>query len=276
MRIGVCSWSLRPRDPSDLAGKVRATGLSLVQLALEPLRATVWSGMDTLRALEQEGIAVASAMMEMRGEDYSTLESIKRTGGVRPDEHWEANVAAARQNAVIARRLGANLVTLHAGFLPHEKQDPLRATMLKRLQALADIFARYDVRVALETGQETAETLLDVLGELERPAVGVNFDPANMILYGTGDPIEALRRLAPCVRQLHIKDALPTRRPGTWGTEVRVGTGGVDWAALFTVLREASFDGDLMIEREAGEDRIGDIAQAHELVERYVRGSACV
>ncbi|MEW6747209.1 MAG: TIM barrel protein [Planctomycetota bacterium] len=187
MRIGVCSWSLQPCDPHDLVDKIRATGLHLVQLALEPLRSTAWSGVETLEALEHAGVTAASAMMEMRGEDYSTLESIKLTGGVRPDAHWEWNFAAARQNTVIVRRLGVGLVTLHAGFLPHEREDPLRSTMIKRLQALVDIFARHDVKVALETGRESAKTLLDVLAELERPEVGVNFDPANMILYGTGE-----------------------------------------------------------------------------------------
>ena len=106
-----------------------------------------------------------------------------------------------------------------------------------------------------------------ITDELDRPDAGVNFDPANMILYGMGDPVDALRRLAPRVRQVHVKDARAARMPGTWGEEVRVGTGEVDWPAFFGVLRAGAPHVDLMIEREAGEDRVGDILRARELVE---------
>ena len=128
------------------------------------------------------------------------------------------------------------------------------------------------MRVALETGQEQADTLLGVLDELDRPDVGVNFDPANMVLYGMGDPVAALRRLAPRVAQCHIKDAVATETSGTWGAEVPVGEGNVNWPAFFVVLRDAGLICDLMIEREAGGDRPGDIRLAHERVKACLRG----
>src|SRR5207244_3794505 len=105
---------------------------------------------------------ILSGMMAMKGEDYSTLESIRRTGGVRPDEHWPENLAAAAANARIASALGMRLVTFHAGFLPDDRADPTRRAMLDRLRAIADAFAQRDIAVALETGQETAGTLAAV------------------------------------------------------------------------------------------------------------------
>ncbi|HIA27537.1 MAG TPA: hypothetical protein EYN79_05370, partial [Planctomycetes bacterium] len=87
------------------------------------------------------------------------------------------------------------------------------------------------VKLALETGQESAATLEGALEALGRSDVGVNFDPANMILYGMGNPVEALVRLAPRVAQIHIKDALASEVAGEWGSEVVVGTGEVDWQA---------------------------------------------
>jgi L-ribulose-5-phosphate 3-epimerase len=94
----------------------------------------------------------------------------------------------------------------------------------------------------------------------------VNFDPANMILYDKGNPIEALRLLGPWVCQVHIKDARRTKVPGTWGEEVVLGTGEVDWPAFFAALREAKFAGDCVIEREAGSQRVADIRTAKEVV----------
>ena len=122
--------------------------------------------------------------------------------------------------------------------------------------------------MGFETGQETAETLAAFLRQLNAPRVGVNFDPANMILYDKGDPIAALRTLGPWLKQCHIKDARRTRVPGTWGEEVAVGTGEVDWPAFVAQLTALGFTGDLCIEREAGEQRIEDIRAARLHLER--------
>jgi sugar phosphate isomerase/epimerase len=264
--LAVCSWSLQPTDHKDLATKVKASGLSRVQLALDPLRTGAWKEQITAAHLREQGIQVISGMMSTRGEDYSTLRSIERTGGVRSDEHWGENLLAAQANAALARRLELPLVTLHAGFLPHDPESPLRATMVTRLRQVLDALGAQGVDVGLETGQEDADTLLSVLDELGRMNAGVNFDPANMILYGKGDPVEALRRLAPHVRQIHIKDAIAATTRGEWGTEVPVGEGGVDWREFFAVVREADLDVGFVIERESGEQRIEDVRTAMRIV----------
>jgi len=207
-------------------------------------------------------------MMTMEGEDYTSLESIARTGGVRPDSTWPANRDAAIANADIAQRMELGLVTFHAGHLPESTDDPERATMIGRIGELVQIFGARGVRVGLETGQETAGTLASYLDDI--PGAGVNFDPANMVLYGMGDPHEALERLAPRVVQVHIKDATPAETPGAWGAEVRAGSGVVDWARFARILHERAPDVDLMIEREAGDSRVADIAAARALIQPLV------
>jgi L-ribulose-5-phosphate 3-epimerase len=265
-RIGVCSWSLQASSPAELAKRVTRCGVRAVQLALGPIRTPAWGFDATVDALRSAEIEILSGMMETVGEDYSSLEAIQRTGGVRPDEHWEANRATATDDARLAKRLGLDLITFHAGFLPEAPGDE-RRKLIERLREVVDRFADEGVRAAFETGQETASTLASFLDELDRPEAGVNFDPANMILYDEGDPIEALRQLAPWVRQIHIKDAMRTRTPGEWGAEVAAGTGEVDWPAFFSIVREVPLSGDLVIEREAGDDREGDIRIARELIE---------
>lgn len=245
---------------------VRACGLSAVQLALEPLRSGAWEETGAIEALKRAGVGIVSGMMETAGEDYSTLESIKRSGGVRPDEHWEENRIRASGVAAVAARLGLRLVTFHAGFLPHEPGDPLRARMVQRLRDVADVFAAAGITLGLETGQEDAATLVGVLDEVARPNVGVNFDPANMILYGMGDPVASVRTLLPRVVQAHAKDAIRAARPGEWGTEVPVGDGSVDWPEFLGLLRKAPQQPRLVIEREAGDRRIEDVKAAVEVL----------
>lgn len=250
--------------------QVRACGLSAVQLALDPIRTADWSLNDARSRLADAGISVLSGMMGTKGEDYSTLDSIRRTGGVRPSEHWAENLEAAEETAEIAHTLGLPLVTFHAGFLPHDRKDPERAVLLDRLGRLADVFAKSNASLAFETGQETAATLVEVLKDLDRPNLGVNFDPANMILYGMGDPVVALQTLLPWVRQTHIKDADAATSPGAWGSEVPVGRGQVRWRELFAVVRSAPRPFDLVIEREAGDRRIEDVRAAAGVVGSFI------
>lgn len=265
-RLGVCSWSLRPTSGEDLVATLQGLGVGKVQLALDPVIERPDDFGDAIPALRAAGIEPISGMLEAVGEDYSSLDSIKATGGVRPDEHWPATRARAGKVAELAGREGIPLVTMHAGFVPHDAGDPARTVVLDRLRELADLFAAEGVRLGLETGQETAGTLIDALDQLDHASVGVNFDPANMILYDMGDPIDAVRALAPRIVQVHAKDATRTREPGTWGAEVPVGTGDVDWAAFLPIVLGIRPEVNVMIEREAGDRRVADIATARDLL----------
>jgi sugar phosphate isomerase/epimerase len=242
-----------------------------MQLALDPLRECPEVWRETGSVCREQGIAIVSGMFGCVGEDYSTLESIRRTGGIAPDATWIENLKNIRLAAELAAGLGLKLVAFHAGFLPHEESDPDFAKMLDRLRAVAAVFEERNMVLGLETGQESASVLLGLLRKLDRPNVGVNFDPANMILYDTGNPVEAVRLLGPWVRQVHVKDARKTLTPGTWGEEVPVGTGQVDWPAFFAALREVNFQGYCVIEREAGNQRAEDIRAAKAVLERAWR-----
>lgn len=267
-RLGVCSWSLRPTGPAELVAAVAATGLAAVQLALKPfhgggiLGRGGWPLRETAQRLRDAGIALRSAMFATRGEDYSTLATIAATGGLASDELWPANLALARADARRCRQLGLSLVTFHAGVLPGPADAARHDLLLTRLGQVVDVFAGEGVAVGLETGQEEPRTLLDALARLARPSLGVNFDAANMLLYGAGEPDAALALLLPHVVQVHVKDSRPPRRPGEWGEEVVVGTGEVDWPALLDRLGQAGRPLDLLVEREAGEQRVEDVRAA--------------
>lgn len=263
--VAVCSWSLQAANSAELVDRVRATGARAVQLALTPIveKPDAWG--DVFDALAAAGIEVASGMLETVGEDYSTLDTIRVTGGVVPDATWPATRARAAEVAALAGARGISLVTFHAGFIPHEPGAE-REKLFGRLREIARLFAAQRARIAFETGQESAETLAHALDALGDPTIGVNFDPANMILYGMGDPVTAVRTLAPRIAQVHIKDALPTKVAGTWGSEVRAGTGAVDWTEFFAALSHVPATIRLAIEREAGDNRVGDIRAAVEML----------
>jgi L-ribulose-5-phosphate 3-epimerase len=256
--VGVCSWSLR-MDVPEVAAAMKDLGVQHVHLGIRPIVEDT-SG-KSFDAIESQGWTVTSTMIDFPQEDYSTLESIKVTGGVVPDEHWQRNHNLFLGAVIATARLGVKYLSTHAGFID-ESDEAYATKMWSRVRRLANIAADNGVILLLETGQETAQELRHFLEELDHASVGINFDPANMILYDKGDPVEAVRILSPWIRHLHVKDAVRTSRPGTWGSEVPWGDGQVGVQRFLDVLEEVGFDGAMAIEREAGDNRVGDIRLA--------------
>lgn len=272
-QFGICSWGTHAKTPAELASRIKELGLDKVQLHLQPVYNDPATWGDVQAVLRAQGIAIVSGMFGTKGENYTSPETIRLTGGFIPDQHWADNWQTVQETAKVAARMGLKLVSSHAGFLPDDAKDPSFDKLVDRLAQVAKCFGQAGVTLLFETGQETADTLWQFLSALDKKGAtntGVNFDPANMILYDKGDPIASLRKLMPRVRQVHIKDAIRTAKPGTWGTEVPIGEGQVDWKAFMRVLAEADFQGNLVIEREAGQDRVGDVRKAIERISKLM------
>jgi sugar phosphate isomerase/epimerase len=244
-----------------VADAMKKIGIDHVHLGVRPgLEA---KAEQFLAAVEKQQWTVSATMIDFPQEDYSTLESIKVTGGVGPDEYWEKNQELFLGATDLTVQLGVKYLTMHAGFID-ESDAAYAEKFYERIRSLADAAGEKNIMLLLETGQETAEELRHFMEELDHPAVGVNFDPANMILYDKGQPLEAVKVLAPWVKHIHIKDATRTKTSGTWGAEVPWGNGEVQTEAFLNTLAEIGFDGTLAIEREAGDDRFGDVKLAAE------------
>ncbi|MBI5819825.1 MAG: sugar phosphate isomerase/epimerase [Verrucomicrobia bacterium] len=258
--VAVCSWSLR----TDLAGVIRALHqleIDHVNLALRPVFAE--GGDAYLEGVRRQKWTISATTIGFPQEDYTSLESIRATGGILPDDCWPKNQQTVARAAEITAELGVRFLTMHVGFI--ESEDAAQARRVRdRLVSLADMAAQRGIMLLMETGQETAASLRELLEELNHPALGVNFDPANMILYDKGNPVEAVRTLGPWIKHVHIKDAVRTKQPGTWGTEVPWGDGEVGPEGFLKTLKEVGFAGVLAIEREAGNNRLGDIKLAAE------------
>jgi sugar phosphate isomerase/epimerase len=272
-KLAVCGWSLQPKTPADLVRDLETIGLKHVQLDLDPFRenAAVWGGAPAL--FKQHGIVPVSGMFRTVGEDYSSLEAIRVTGGIVPDATWEQNWSNAQVTVQNAVKLGLKFVMFHAGFLPHDPKDPNFAKLTGRVRQIARLFAAQGITLGCETGQESAAALKAFLEHLNEPNVAINFDPANMLLYGNGDPIAALRVVGQWVKSVHVKDAAVTKVPGTWGTELTVGTGEVNWKAFFATLAEIKFPGWLCFEREAENQRVADIKAGVQFVRKLLENT---
>ena len=266
-RLGVCSWSFRlPMDA--VAVEMKKMGLHNINLALQPFlegdarhgKAEDAGARTRVEARLASGEwRISATMISFSHEDYTTLDTIRKTGGIVPDQHWDADRALVEKAAKLTGEWKVPYMLMHAGFLD-ETDKVAFEKYLYRVKTLRDICAKENVQLILETGQETADDLARFMPLVD--GVGVNFDPANMILYNKGVPVDAVRKIAPWIRHMHVKDAKYTKTPGTWGEEVPWGDGEVNAPFLLKTLEDVGYKGMFAIEREGGDNRVSDIALA--------------
>ena len=208
-----------------------------------------------LAKLKDFGIEISAVFGGFEGESYADIPTVKRTIGLVPPETRAERTQEMKEIADFARVLGVDAVALHLGFLPEDPADPLYGEVTEVTRDICAHCKNNGQRLHLETGQESPDALLRFIGDTERDNLFINFDPANMILYGLGEPIAALRRVGHLVRSVHCKDAKWAARPGEeWGAEVPLGEGDVGMENFLRTLAELGYDGPLTIEREIPED----------------------
>jgi sugar phosphate isomerase/epimerase len=269
LAIGVCSWSLQVKSIPELKKLMGRLGCNVVQIACGDPHHADWEEGENLPAVaKQAGFQLTGAMLGFPGEDYTTPQTIQKTGGfgdpaTRPERLERFQWALKR-----TLDLGLQDLMLHAGFIP-EPGKPDRKPFLDTLAKVADLAKARNVTVSFETGQETADLLKQTLDELKCANLRINFDPANMLLYEKGDPIRAVELLGPYIRSVHVKDAIMTKVPGTWGDEVPLGQGQVNIKKFIATLKKVGYTGPLCIEREVGnqEERVRDIAHGIKYVQ---------
>jgi len=257
------------QDPVQTLAELTALGIHTGQLGL-PGDLDLTCAPQWRDALQTARFRVFTVCAAYHGESYADIPTVQRTVGFIPPatraERERRTLAASDFAAII----GAPGIATHIGFVPESRDDPDYQAVRDMVRRVCDHAASHRQTFALETGQEPARTLLAFLNDVDRPNLGINFDPANMILYGTGDPIDALKTLAPRVLTVHCKDG-DWPEPGVSGAlgkERALGEGAVGIGRFLAALRHIGYQGPLSIEREASDParRMKDIAAAIRLL----------
>ncbi|MEM9589367.1 MAG: sugar phosphate isomerase/epimerase family protein [Planctomycetota bacterium] len=227
---------------------------------------------ELLGQLESISVTCTAVFGGFDGESYADIPTVERTIGLVPLATRDSRLAEMIEIADFAKHLSCDTVALHLGVVPHDPGAEGYQGIVDVTRTLCDHCQSNQQFLHLETGQESAEGLLTFIDQVGRDNLKINFDPANMILYGTGEPIEALRKVGTHVRSVHCKDGKWSDQPGiTWGQEVPLGQGDVDIRQYLMTLKEIGYRGPLTIEREIPEDpkrQLDEIGQAIDLLTR--------
>lgn len=265
-KVGVCSWSLQVKNISELNGFTNKLGIQNVQIACgDPHHASWDEGDDMPIKAKNASFKLTGAMLGFPGEDYTSPQTIEKTGGFGDPATRPERLERFKWSLLKVQDLGVNDIMFHAGFIP-SMNDAGRKSFLQTLETVSTLANNIGVNVSFETGQESSELLFTTLKELDRSNLFVNFDPANMLLYDQGNPIEAVEMLGKYIRSVHLKDANRPKIKGQWGEEVVLGNGEVNIPLFLKTLKKIGYSGPMSIEREAGsqQDRFNDILQAVE------------
>ena len=270
LEVGVMFWA----GDNALATIQRAKGAGVRcgQLGIPPGMQLAGAASAWRAALEAEEFTLATVFAAYRGESYADIPTVQRTVGFIPPATRAEREARTLELSDFAAALGVASIACHIGFVPEDPSDPDYVAVREMVRRVADHAAGHGQSFALETGQEPAHVLLKFFEDVHRPNLRINFDPANLILYGSDEPIEALGLLGKHVITVHCKDGNwpPKDSPGALGTEMPLGQGEVRIDRFIAKLKEVGYKGPLCIEREIEDQaqKLRDIKMAIGLLER--------
>ena len=270
LEIGLMFWATE--NAAETLAAVKKFGIRAGQLGFPgdlPLEgaAEQWGA-----ALKAERFEAITAVCSYAGEDYADVPTVGRTVGLVPEGTRADRIRRTKAVSDVAAKLKIESVACHVGFVTHDFGDASYTAIRDVAREICDHCGKHGQSFTLETGQEPAKVLLQFIEDVARPNLKINFDPANMILYGTGDPVEALGVLGKHVISVHCKDGdwPPLDRPEALGSEKALGEGSVDFPAFLSKLKEIGYRGLLSIEREEQDEaqRQKDIRKAISLLKR--------
>lgn len=237
------------------------------QMSVTPKSQTHDTASEIARLCKDSGIRITALVGTWSGPNEWNFAKGPSTLGIVPPAYRAMRMLELENCARFAQLLGVKDVCTHLGFIPEQPSDVLYADFIAALSHLLRIYKERGIRLNMETGQETPTTLLRVINDVGVDNLGINFDPANLLMYGKANPIDALSIIGAYVNGVHAKDGLYPVDGVSLGEEKPLGSGRVDVPLFVRTLHDIGYDGALTIEREiSGEQQRADIIEANKML----------
>jgi sugar phosphate isomerase/epimerase len=267
MRLGIIT-GIAP-DPVAAIQRVHDLGFPTCQVSVHQLDDSAAAALRG--ALDRFGVEATSAVGGGPGPEIYDFYRGPQTIGLVPRETRAARIANYKKISDFSKKVGIPAVQGHCGFIPENPSDALYAEVVAAIREVAAYCKGNGQNFRCETGQETPITLVRAIRDVGLDNVGVNFDAANLILYGKANPVDAVDLLGPYIQGVHAKDGLYPTDPRNLGREVPIGEGKVNFPVLIEHLKKIGYTNPLTIEREIrGEKQTADILSAKAYLEKLI------
>lgn len=196
------------------------------------------------------------------------------TLGLVPETYRFVRCETIIQGANFANLLGVKDIVTHVGFIPENPTDSTYHGLISALKYICRALRSNGQNFLFETGQETPVTLLRTIEDIGLDNVGVNLDPANLLLYGKGNPVDSLKMLGKYIMGVHAKDGEYPTCGKYLGKEMPIGKGSVDFVSLISGLKNLGYHGALTIENEMGSgDELIEIIESKAYLENIINST---
>ena len=257
------------KDPDAAMAKVRDLGLPTSQVFVDEFEMELVGKLR--QALEKHQIEATALVVGGPGREVWDFYGGPLTIGLVPRETRAARIAHIKKASDFAKQCGIQAVQTHCGFIPENPNDPVYKETIAAMKEVAGYCKSNGQNFRYETGQETPITLVRAIEDVGLDNQGVNFDLANLILYGKANPVDAIELLGPYVQGIHAKDGLFPTNPKDLGKEVPIGKGKVDFPRIIERLKQLNYQGSVTIEREiSGPQQVADVREAKEYLEKLI------
>ncbi len=242
--------------------RIRNFDFSLCQMGFIAEDTSMFDPVKIREKAKNYGIEIFSVFLLFRGQIFNLKGGPSSMGLVAPS-YRQKRLKLALEFSDFAREIGTKHIVSHVGFIPDDEEDPVYKSFLPVMRTLVEKCQKNSQIFCFETGQELPSTLKRTILDIGLENIGINLDPANLILYGKANPLDAVEIFGRYVRSMHGKDGLWPNRDEALGKEVPVGEGMVNFPVLIRRLKKIGFNGPIIIEREiSGEKQIQDIKRA--------------
>jgi sugar phosphate isomerase/epimerase len=267
MRLGIILGV--GREPDAAIQRVHDLGLPTCQVGVHDTGGDAAANLR--RALDRYGVEATSAVAGGPGPEVYDFYQGPLTIGLVPRQYRAQRIAHMKEISDFAVKAKIPAVQGHCGFIPENPNEPEYQETVEAIRTVAAYCRQNGQKFRCETGQETPITLVRAIRDIGLDNVGVNFDAANLIMYGKANPVDAVEILGPYIQGVHAKDGLYPTDPKQLGKEVPIGQGKVDFPVLIARLKQIGYRNPLTIEREiSGDKQTADILAAKAYLEKLI------
>jgi L-ribulose-5-phosphate 3-epimerase len=257
------------KDPAATLARVRDLGFTTCQIGIEDFSAEMERGLKA--AVAKTGIEITALDSLGPGPHVWDFYQGPVTIGLVPEKYRRARIDHFKKASDFAKKLGIPAFHTHNGFIPENPNDPVYKEVVAAIREVAQHCKSNGQMVLYETGQETPVTMLRCIEDVGLDNHFANLDTANLILYGTANPLDALDVIGKLVRGVHAKDGFYPVNPKELGREVPIGQGKVDFPGIIKQLKQLGYTGAITIEREiTGPQQTEDIKRSKAFLEKLI------